>query len=107
MSTPTKRAWRLGTLTASPRFASQHSHGYSAKGKQKDEKEINKEISAIIRQIFSSVSFLPMLEGACEFATNAASVHACVLKAVCCVRVACGQARSICLSTRTPALKCP
>ena len=33
----------------------------------KSEKEITKEISAIIRQITSSVSFLPLLEQACTF----------------------------------------
>ena len=34
---------------------------------QKPEKEIQKEISAIIRQITSSVSFLPLLDQPCTF----------------------------------------
>lgn len=34
---------------------------------QKSEKDIQKEISAILRQITSSVSFLPLLEQACTF----------------------------------------
>lgn len=35
--------------------------------KHKDEKEIQREIAAIIRQITSSVSFLPLLEEQCSF----------------------------------------
>ena len=34
---------------------------------EKSEKEINQEISAIIRQITASVTFLPLLEEACTF----------------------------------------
>ncbi len=34
---------------------------------EKSEKEINKEIAAIIRQITASVSFLPLLQERCEF----------------------------------------
>ena len=37
------------------------------KNKQKTEKEITTEISAIIRQITASVTFLPLLEEACTF----------------------------------------
>lgn len=35
--------------------------------RQKSEKVIQKEIGVILRQITSSVSFLPLLEGACAF----------------------------------------
>ena len=35
--------------------------------KEKDPKEIQKEIAAIIRQITASVSFLPMLDNPCTF----------------------------------------
>eukprot|EP01135_Chromosphaera_perkinsii_P005642 Nk52_evm13s356 gene=Nk52_evmTU13s356 len=35
--------------------------------KQKSEKDINAEISAIIRQITASVTFLPLLESPCTF----------------------------------------
>eukprot|EP01080_Neovahlkampfia_damariscottae_P010621 gene10621-3244_t len=35
--------------------------------KVKDKKEITKEIQALIRQITSSVTFLPLLEGVCSF----------------------------------------
>ena len=38
-----------------------------SEGKEKPEKEINQEISAIIRQITASVTFLPLLEEACTF----------------------------------------
>lgn len=36
-------------------------------GKEKPEREITQEISAIIRQITASVTFLPLLEEACTF----------------------------------------
>jgi mitotic spindle assembly checkpoint protein MAD2 len=39
----------------------------TGESKEKDEKEIQKEIAAIIRQITSSVSFLPLLEEPCTF----------------------------------------
>ncbi|XP_061181166.1 mitotic spindle assembly checkpoint protein MAD2A-like [Saccostrea echinata] len=38
-----------------------------SKPREKSEKEINSEISAVIRQITASVTFLPLLEGACAF----------------------------------------
>mmetsp|Transcript_33935 Transcript_33935/g.54436 ORF Transcript_33935/g.54436 Transcript_33935/m.54436 type:complete len:206 (-) Transcript_33935:418-1035(-) len=38
-----------------------------SEGKEKPEKEITQEISAIIRQITASVTFLPLLEEACTF----------------------------------------
>lgn len=37
-----------------------------SKPRQKSEKDINNEISAVIRQITASVTFLPLLEGACK-----------------------------------------
>jgi mitotic spindle assembly checkpoint protein MAD2 len=40
---------------------------HRASASTKDEKEVNREISAIMRQICSSVSFLPLLEEACTF----------------------------------------
>ncbi len=36
-------------------------------GKEKDLKEIQSEIAAIIRQISASVTFLPMLDNPCTF----------------------------------------
>lgn len=41
---------------------------YHSSTVQKSEKEITKEIAAIIRQITSSVSFLPLLDQPCECA---------------------------------------
>lgn len=41
--------------------------GNVRKVSDKDEKEVKKEIRAIIRQITSSVTFLPMLQEACAF----------------------------------------
>lgn len=37
-----------------------------SKPREKSEKDINNEISAVIRQITASVTFLPLLEGACK-----------------------------------------
>ena len=37
-----------------------------SKPREKSAKEINNEISAVIRQITASVTFLPLLEGACK-----------------------------------------
>jgi hypothetical protein len=38
---------------------------------QKSEKDIAKEMGAVIRQITASVSFLPLLESSCETKRNA------------------------------------
>ncbi|KAL3877217.1 hypothetical protein ACJMK2_034954 [Sinanodonta woodiana] len=38
-----------------------------SKPREKSEKEISKEIGSVIRQITASVTFLPLLESACEF----------------------------------------
>ena len=37
-----------------------------AKKKEKSEKDINGEIKAVIRQITATVTFLPLIETACE-----------------------------------------
>lgn len=41
-----------------------------SKPREKSEKDINNEISAVIRQITASVTFLPLLEGACKSSYN-------------------------------------
>ncbi len=44
----------------------------------KDEKEIKQEIMGVIRQITASVTFLPLLETACESDLRFPSVSSCI-----------------------------
>ena len=40
---------------------------FFSKPREKPEKDINKEIGAVIRQITASVTFLPLLDCACKY----------------------------------------
>ena len=57
----------LSHFIPSPPLPSPHQISKNSPAPEKPEKEVTAEIQAIVRQITASVTFLPLLEDACEF----------------------------------------